>query len=156
MAKKATKIATLSEMSGDKPRPTTLSVEKIKGESAVIEDVKSNKDPSLMAGIVAIAVDAAQAKVTPAEKKLSAIELQNRSTATAKNSVAIRAKYREMGIGLVRPVATTIDDVAHVNGVDAAYAYLLEMVGKPPLNYMIYIAVAFAAGAAIGAFTIAI
>lgn len=136
MAKKAIEKATLDEMSGDKPRPVTLSVEHVKGESALIEDVKP--------------------ELTPAERKLSIIDWQKSGAKQAKKSAAERAKYREMAAGLVQPMASTIDDVPHITGIDAAYNYLLETTGRPPHNFMVYLAVAFIVGAAVGGFAIAI
>ncbi len=135
------KKSSLSEMSGDKPRPMTLSVEKVKGESALIEDIKPAE---------------AQPKLTPAEAKRSIIDRQNFNAARAKESADSRAKYREQADGLVQPMASTIDDIPHIEGIDAAYNYLLETAGKPPLNFLVYLAIAFVVGVGVGAFTIII
>lgn len=150
------KKSSLSEMSGDKPRAMTLGVEKVKGESALIND------------IVNIAVEEAQPKapaaeeptiedvkpkLTPAEAKRSITDRQKFGVARAKKSADSRAKYREEAVGLVQPMVSTIDDVPHVEGIDAAYNYMLEKAGKPPLDFMVYLAITFVVGVAVGTFT---
>lgn len=134
------KKASLSEMSGDKSTP--------------IEDVKSKDgEDALLAHIVEVAVDAAQPKLTPAEAKLSAIDRQSFNAARTKKSGAIRAKYREQAAEFVQPMTSTIDDIPHIEGIDDAYYYLLEKAGRPPLNFMVYLAVTFILGVGVGAFT---
>jgi hypothetical protein len=92
----------------------------------------------------------------PKEKKTTPLFWTKFNTKRAKDSAKIRAGYRERAIGFVRPISVTMNDDARIKGVDSAYNYLLEVSGRPPMNFMVYMAVTLIVGILIGAFTVSI